>query len=180
MNTKPITAISSYPDVDDRLGELRVLTGRVEQLRARAERRIQKIEAELAAATKPFQARAAVLDSEVLAFIETRAADFEQKRSLKLVHGTVGMRLGSPKVVCLDEAATIADLQKRRLKACVMVHYSLDRAAVRKLTPKVQAAVGVFVEQLDNAFYKLTEGPLAEAPALLVAGDVAGPARSAA
>ena len=158
-----LDAITTFEDVDVALGAMRLADARIATLSAEFDVQIQQLQEAKQAAAKPFVDRQAKLALLLEAFCTTNkdavAAGGGGKakgRSRKFVHGVVGFRIGTPKLVLLQELALVIKMLKvRGHDECVVPREDLDKEAVKRLPPAEQRYVGVRVDQDDTFYYKL-------------------------
>ncbi len=158
--------ITTWEQLDGRLGELRIIKSKLDGVSATFDKRIQAVQEKKSAAAKPFLAEAELLEAAVLAFVAKHKADLgDKKKSRKLVHGTVGFRLTTAKVVFVKgEAAAMAALRARGQTQCVIVEESVSKTECKKLPPHEMKLAGIELKRDEAAFYELTDSPIVEYP----------------
>jgi hypothetical protein len=148
-------------------------TLRLESLTAERDRKIAEIENEYAPRLEKETAKIASLEAEIEAFYRANRAELEVdgKKSVQMVHGTLGMRAPSnPALVPLDEKWTwerIARCVKRLYK---MRYFhppkppALNKVKIKsELSAEELAGAGLRLEGEETFYYELNRGKEAAA-----------------
>lgn len=170
----------TFEDVDSALLQI----GKNESVRAKKEAAmnaaIQKIRAKYEEETKSERENISTLESDIQTFCLKNKKEFEKdKRSVDLVHGSVGFRTNPPKVLQLSnkfKIATTIELIKKILdpakylrtktelnKEAVLTDYVEKKKTAElkpeeletKLTDEKLSAVGLRIDQEETYFYEI-------------------------
>lgn len=155
---KDIREIRTWQDVDVALGILRRTEADLAIQNAGFDTRIQEIQAEKQATVQPHVDKADRIGALVEAFVQGHRDQLGEgkAKSRKLVHGTVGFKLGNRKVVyAASEATTMKLLKGRGLTEAIATKESVDKTVLLKLPTAELGLVGVRIEQDETFFYKL-------------------------
>lgn len=157
---KPTTTIADRAELEQVFGEYAALKLEEARLVIELETELQaartKHEPELAAVTAEHEA----LFEDIQSFAVLHPELFKDKKSIDLVHGTIGFRTGTPAVKTLPKvkAGYALQLAIKNLPDCIRSHQDLDKDAIlkrfadKKLTAEKLADCGLIVEQ-SEIFY---------------------------
>lgn len=169
---RDIRKIASWQDVDRAMGVLRGCDAELGQISADFDAQIAELEAKKAKAVKPLVDKRARVEALITEFAPTARAELGKKKSLKLVHGRVGWKLGSKSVEFVhSEKHTIRIAQARNLVSLLRVRTDLDKSALKKLSTAEQLALGVQVSQVERLYIELSQSPAVEYPAAADDGE---------
>lgn len=159
-------APTTWQELDAVLGRLRVLTAELAGKSARFDRRIQVLEAEKAAACQPVVDQMNVLEAQVLAFTDAHRGELPgKKRSMTLVHGTVGLRAGRATVTWIaGEETAIRQLRARGHHECLVTTEAISKTKVAELPVGELRLCGIELRTDEKVYYKLTESPVIAYP----------------
>lgn len=156
----------TWEEADQLMGELRQLDAQLAGLNARFDKRIQQVQAAKASAAEPLVKEKEAAEERLLAFMEAHRGELPKGKSVKLVHGTVGLRRGSPKVAFQgSEEHTLNALKARGQTQCIRTVESLDKAELKKLSPAELRLVGAAIERGEIVYFKLNDDPIIQYPA---------------
>lgn len=162
--------ITSWRDVDERLGRLRTIDAKSKAIAADIDKRIQELVDEKTARLAPLTAERDELHEAIGTFAAAHRTSLPAgKKSLRLAHGVVGWRKGTPKVRWIvNEADAVGRLRARGHVEVFQVKETIDKSALRELPPTELEHCGVQVVQSTSLYIKLHEEPLVEYPELPV------------
>lgn len=103
MGTIPATSLKSYEEVDNKLFQLGQLQSKISKKEADMNGSIDKIKEKFNNDTLQERAEAELLKKDIEGFLAINKADFDQARTKKMIHGVVGFRFGTPKVLLLNK-----------------------------------------------------------------------------
>lgn len=163
---RDIRTIVSWPDVDRALGALRFLEAEQARIAADYDARVANLQEEKQRALQPLLHRQERIEKLIAEFAEANRGTLKKKsKSLKMVHGTVGWKLASPKIeFVVSEGHTLALAMKRGLDSLFRMVPKLDKAALAKLTTGEQAALAVRIVQGEALYHKLSADPAISYP----------------
>lgn len=155
-----VRVVHEWADADRLLLALRRAEAELVTVGADYDQRIQELQEAKAKALAPIQARIERMDEVLETFGVARREDFSGKKSLKMVHGVVGFRSGSDKVV-LDrpEAEVIELLTMRGHRDCMEIKTTLVKAALKKLPHTERLVCGIRIEADERFYRKLASDP---------------------
>lgn len=162
---RDIRKVETWQDVDRAMGVLRGCDAEMSGIGAEFDQEIAEIQAAKAKALEPLVNKRARVEGLVTEFAEGRRDELGKKKSIKLVHGVIGWKLGSKAVAFThSEDRTIQIAEARGLDALLRRKVELDKTAVKKLTAAEQLALGVKITQDERLFIELAADPAIEYP----------------
>ncbi len=164
MNTRTTrrraTTITSREDLENVLGQYAVAVIDGDALKAEMERKIAEIRADYEIRAADVGRRQEDLFADIEAYVLGNPQEIPAgRKSLELLHGTVGFRTGNPTVRLprgADEGELCQELKGAGLPEFVRAREEVDRAAVLAANDDVRAALaahGVKVTQTRDRFY---------------------------
>jgi phage host-nuclease inhibitor protein Gam len=146
--------------------QLEACVGEIARLQIDRDALLVAMDSELQAIRTKYEERIGTLgadiDVELLlaeAWAQDHKAEFGDKKSIELVHGTIGYRTGNPAVVTRKGVTWKAALQlfvRRRLMKYIRRTYALDREAILRdretLGGAKLAELGLSIEQAETFF----------------------------
>lgn len=164
MNTRTTrlraTTITSREDLENVLGQYAVAVIDGDALKAEMERKIAEIRADYESRAADVGRRQEDLFADIEAYVLGNPQEIPAgRKSLELLHGTVGFRTGNPTVRLprgADEGELCQELKGAGLPEFVRAREEVDRAAVLAANDDVRAALaahGVKVTQTKDRFF---------------------------
>ena len=164
MNTRTTrrraTTITGREDLENVLGQYATAVIDGDALKAEMEQKIAEIRADYEGRAAEIGRRQEDLFADIEAYLLGNPQEIpEGRKSLELLHGTVGFRTGNPTVRLprgVDEAEVCQDLKGAGLGGYVRTREEVDRAAVLAAddpTRESLAAHGVKVTQTKDRFF---------------------------
>lgn len=162
-----VRAISTWEDLDRALLAMRVTEARIVETSARYDQAIQTAQEEKSRSLAPLTSRKERMEALIKGFVEEHREGLKGKKSIKMVHGKVGFRLGNAKTLFASgEEHTIKMLKLRGHIECVVVKEEIDSAALKNLPPSEKGLCGIAVEQRERFYYDLASDPPIVYPAI--------------
>lgn len=158
--------IKSREEIEALVGDLARLTNFQQQTTALMDQRITEVRAEYETQLAEAEQQKAALMEAARLWAEANPEEFGKTKSIEMLHGTMGWRLGNPtlKLVGKNTWAKVLEALKRlRYRKFIRTKEEVDKAAIiarrRTIKPATLAALGVKVGQEDEFFVepKLTE-----------------------
>lgn len=161
MAKKTPLILKSFEEVDQALLTLGQKESFIQHAESVLNDTIQQLRDEFEKKTSDARALKAKLESDIEAFCIEHKEQFEKKRSMDLVHGTVSFRTSPPKVAQLNRKyswSTILELAKKfswsrsylRIKEEVDKEAILTDAASKHITDEKLAAIGLKIDQKED------------------------------
>lgn len=163
------TSIGNREELESVFGEYAAAVIETAALKAELEESIRKVRAGYEAAFARLGETAAALLADVEAWAAGHPEEFKDRKSLELLHGTIGFRTGTPRVAIprgADEEELAATLAESGLDCYVRVRRELDKprilAAVADTaaaddSDAVLAAYGIRVRQSERFYAEVRE-----------------------
>lgn len=141
------------PEAETRLGELAALTVERDQKLAELDAEIVRIRQERESEIQLLESRINTAFADLQAWAETHPEEFKDRRSIEMVHGTLGFRTGNPTLKCLKGVTwekVLERLNDQGLVAYIRTKHEPDKEklladrteAVGQLFPKIGLQVG--------------------------------------
>jgi len=158
------TSIESREDLESVFGRYAKTVIETAALKAELEESIRKTRAGYEAAFARLDETAAALLADVEAWAAGHPEEFKEKKSLELLHGTIGFRTSTPRVAIprgTDEEELAATLAGEGLDCYVRLRRELDKPAILAAvadtgdggdSEAVLAAYGIRVRQSERFF----------------------------
>lgn len=119
MGNIPATKLKTFEEVDSSLYELAQIESKLAKKEALMNEKIQKIKDQYDEETAQERAAKLSITQDVEGYLILNKSEFDKIRTKKLVHGTVGFRYGTPKVLNLSKkysTKTVLELAKKLFK----------------------------------------------------------------
>ncbi len=169
--SKAKTTIKSREELEGVFGEYAAAAIERDALKAELEESIRKVRAGYEAAFARLDETAAALLEDVEAWAAGHPEAFAEKKSLELLHGTIGFRTSTPRVALprgADEEELASTLAEAGLTCYVRIRRELDRqriladvaegwSAENNDAAAVLGAYGIQVKQSDRFFAEVRE-----------------------
>lgn len=168
---RDIRKVESWEDCDRALGVLRGLQAELGLIGSDFDERIALLQQQKQRASQALLDRQERIEDLVKGFATKNREGATKKgaKSLKMVHGSVGWKKGNPQITFhKSEEYTLNLVQKRGLDSLTNIKVTLDKSALKKLTPEEQRSLGVSIAQDELFFIKLSDDPTVEYPAVTV------------
>lgn len=168
---RDIRKVETWEDCDRALGVLRGLQAELGLIGSDFDERIAILQQQKQRASQALMDRQERIEGLVKIFAGANREGATKKgaKSLKMVHGAVGWKKGNPQITFhKSKEHTLGLVLKRGLSSLTNTEVTLDKAALKKLTPEEQKALGVGVVQVEQFFIKLSDDPTVEYPAVTV------------
>ncbi len=157
--------INSFEEADLKLLELGKHESFIAKKEAEMNAKIQKIKEKFDQETEHARAAKLAIEKDLQTFCLLNKKEFADKRSRKLMHGVIGFRTGTPKVLLLNRKynwKTVLELLKKvfpgkyvRTKEEPNKDAILADVAQQKLDDQQLAAVGLKVDQDEKFFVEI-------------------------
>jgi phage host-nuclease inhibitor protein Gam len=162
--------IESFEQVNNALHELGKHENFIAKKEAEMNKKLEDIKAQYETATSESSMIAASLRNDIAAFMGKNKNDFRIKRSIKLLHGTIGFRTGQHKLSLLNQKhswTTVMDGLASFMKGkYVATKVTIDKASLLKdykkssITDAFLAQFGLKVNKAEMPFIEPTFTPL--------------------
>ena len=158
--------IKSREEIEALVGDLARLTNFQQQTTALMDLRLTEVRAEYETQLADAEQQKAALMEAARLWAEANPEEFGKTRSIEMLHGTMGWRLGNPALKLAGKttwAKVLEALKRLRYRKFIRTKEEVDKAAIlarrKVIKPVTLAALGVKVEQDDEFFVepKLTE-----------------------
>ena len=164
MNTRTTrlraTTIMNRADLENVLGRYAATVIEADALKAELDRKTNELRAGYEERAAALGKRAEIFFADIEAYLANNPEEIPAgRKSLELLHGTVGYRTGNPTVRLprgADEGELCQELKGAGLPEFVRAREEVDRAAVLAANDDVRAALaahGVKVTQIRDRFY---------------------------
>jgi len=151
-NSGPIiNHIADWAEADEYVRNIGNLVAMIDYGQAQAQKKIDKVKADLSEKVTPFQETIKLYTRSLEAFAESHKADFGSQKSRKLNFGDLGWRKSTP----IEIAKNTLELIKKvlsRPNAYIHIKESVNKKALAKLTDKDLNAIGARREDKDVFF----------------------------
>lgn len=156
-----IPAPQNREELERLVGDYAIQEIAIAQLTAELDERLLAVRAEYEQRLGARAEQRDALGEAIGAWGEMNKAAFGEKRSLELMHGTIGWRLGKPTVklrprVRAEDAVSLCKSTENsdliRIKAELDKEQILNRYAGNKITDEQLEAIGVKIEQTERFF----------------------------
>lgn len=126
---KPVMAVQTMEQVDATLADYATVDAKIEQIKSKMDEEITAIRAKYADELSSLNATRDESFNAIQVFAETHPDLFDKKKSINLVHGNIGFRLGNWKVKLLAKwkAADVVEQMKKVLPNHVRVVEEINK-----------------------------------------------------
>lgn len=160
MSKKPTPLPQTLADVEALLAQVAASDAATRKVTAQMDAEITRIREKYAAVLDHERALREAAEEQIASWAELHKADFGDRRSMALTHGTIGWRLGNPSVKLRARVKADQALEqvKVRMPEYVRVAEELDKAAIlsaytgNALTDAALEACGLRIAQTER-FY---------------------------
>lgn len=157
---KPTPIPQTLADVEGLMAQVAAADAAARKITAQMDAEITRIRERYAAALDAEKAAREAAEEQIASWAELHKADFGERRSMALTHGTIGWRLGNPavKLRVRVRAEQALEMVKARLPEYVRTVEELDKAALlaayagKALTDADLEACGLRISQTER-FY---------------------------
>lgn len=161
MGTIPATSLRSYEEVDSKLFQYAQIQAKIAKKEADMNSVIQKAKDKYNDETLQDRAEVEFIKKDIEGYLAINKNDFNNVRTKKLVHGSVGFRFGKPKVLILSKKYnmnSVIELAKKLFKTkYIRTVEELNKEAILadhgegKINDDKVAAMGLRVDK-DESF----------------------------
>lgn len=129
---KPTPIPQSLADVEGLMAQVAAADAATRKITAQMDAEITRIRERYAEALDAEKAAREAAEAQIASWAELHKADFGERRSMALTHGTIGWRLGNPavKLRARVRAEQALEMVKARLPEFVRTVEELDKAAL--------------------------------------------------
>ncbi len=160
MKTKPTPIPQSLVDVEGLMAQVAVADAATRKITAQMDAEITRVREKFSAALDAQKAVREDAEEQIASWAELHKADFGDRRSMALTHGTIGWRLGNPavKLRARVKAEQALEMVRQRLPEFVRTVEELDKSALlnayagNALTDGDLEACGLKIAQTERFF----------------------------
>lgn len=160
--------IKTWEDCDAALGRIRRVEASLAGVDAEYDAKIQELEEAKGKASEGLRREKVAVAAAVLDFVAEHGAELpKDKRSIKLVHGRVGLRSTPARTVFeRGEAYALEALRVLGKDDCIVSTREISKDQVKKLKPEELKAAGIKITQDETVFYELEKNPVVDYPSV--------------
>ncbi len=155
--------LKSWEAVNQTLADIAESNRHIELEQAACNEKVDQLKTESKDKLKPLLDRVKANELKLKEFCEARKSEFNQIKTKKLTHGSVGYRL-STTISIPDPVFTCQVLKQLELDHCIRTKIEPDKEAIKQLTPEQIAEIGATINTRNSFGYDIaTVDPTATA-----------------